>query len=213
LAAAGDRHAIVRVRAAGPAAGFSNAWIVSVEISDDGTASALHVWDLDDMRLAFADCRRRYLAGEPQLTEATRHDHEFEVIWNQHDIDSLVAMLNDDFRVLDHRATSLLDEIDREEWHRFQVATIAELPRIASWMNLISCKNEVTFVRHRRWSDPALDPDWDFYVVSLWGPDGTRTGDLYYLDQDSQARSRFEELVAGGAATLREPEVGDTTTD
>jgi hypothetical protein len=122
-------------------------------------------------------------------------------------------MLSNDFRVLDHRATSLLDEFDKEHWYRLQVETIADLPRIASWMNLISSKDDVSFVRHRRWSDPALDPDWDFYVVSSWGPDGIRAGDLYDLDQRAQAHSRFEELAASGAAMLMEPGPGDRTTD
>ncbi len=202
IAVAGDRHAVVGFRATADQAGFLNEWVASIEIDEAGLCSRFHLWDTDDVRLALVDCRRRYLAATTQLTEAAQREYEFEMAWNEHTIDALVPLMTDDFRTTDHRPTSLLGALDRHQWCALQKQTIADMANIASWMDVIESAGDVNFLRHRRWSDPRLEPDWDFYVVSDWAPVGMRSADVFDLDQRAEAVARFEELAGDGLSPV-----------
>ena len=198
-----DRFAVVRASLHAPGGDERLDMCVSLVLAESGGGfRAVSVFEPEDLRLAFADCRRRWLADDPELSAASARVYDIELAGNEQTHGAIETLVAPDFSFEDHRPGSVFEGIGREEWIDLQEATLAGQPNGAAWVDVLDARGTVVLTRTCRWTEPAVvEPNWTWVQLSEWSSDGVRRLEVFDQTQLAEAEARFAELVDRVPAT------------
>ncbi len=199
LATRGARLALTRVRVA---RGEGSTWLELVETDAGGEATALILFDDDDVDAAFAELDARYDRGEAAPYGHGAMTRAFRRALAARDWDSLSTVLAPDLVVRDHRLLGW-ETLHGPRAYVEAVRSLAELApdvRLRIDHVLQMCSRGViyapTWVGTR---DGGAFEDPSMIVAEVDASHRIRRFDQYGVDQLDEARARFDAIASGAA--------------